>query len=127
LTAIRALYTNGILSAQQVLTAYPQMFTFSTNNDLLAARAAFTNAVSTYMMASAFIRSRLPNEVRFVNYDPGSSLSEGNFRLVLQDLKNSLEIGPQIFALNPNLMVDLSRSEERRVGKECRSRWSPYH
>ena len=25
-------------------------------------------------------------------------------------------------------MVDkLRRSEERRVGKECRSRWSPYH
>ena len=23
-------------------------------------------------------------------------------------------------------MVDLMRSEERRVGKECRSRWSPY-
>src|SRR3712207_3126488 len=23
--------------------------------------------------------------------------------------------------------VDLYRSEERRVGKECRSRWSPYH
>ena len=22
---------------------------------------------------------------------------------------------------------DLYRSEERRVGKECRSRWSPYH
>ena len=22
---------------------------------------------------------------------------------------------------------DGSRSEERRVGKECRSRWSPYH
>src|SRR5258708_16770166 len=22
---------------------------------------------------------------------------------------------------------DFSRSEERRVGKECRSRWSPYH
>ena len=21
----------------------------------------------------------------------------------------------------------LKRSEERRVGKECRSRWSPYH
>ena len=24
-------------------------------------------------------------------------------------------------------MIDCSRSEERRVGKECRSRWSPYH
>ena len=22
---------------------------------------------------------------------------------------------------------DFARSEERRVGKECRSRWSPYH
>src|SRR2546422_5412692 len=22
---------------------------------------------------------------------------------------------------------DVTRSEERRVGKECRSRWSPYH
>ena len=24
-------------------------------------------------------------------------------------------------------MADMRRSEERRVGKECRSRWSPYH
>ena len=23
--------------------------------------------------------------------------------------------------------LDIVRSEERRVGKECRSRWSPYH
>ena len=27
-------------------------------------------------------------------------------------------------ALEP---FDVDRSEERRVGKECRSRWSPYH
>ena len=26
-----------------------------------------------------------------------------------------------------NDAVARSRSEERRVGKECRSRWSPYH
>ena len=25
------------------------------------------------------------------------------------------------------LSTELVRSEERRVGKECRSRWSPYH
>ena len=24
-------------------------------------------------------------------------------------------------------LSDIYRSEERRVGKECRSRWSPYH
>ena len=26
-----------------------------------------------------------------------------------------------------NSIYDVTRSEERRVGKECRSRWSPYH
>src|SRR5207249_9553402 len=30
--------------------------------------------------------------------------------------------------LNPNFgYATNTRSEERRVGKECRSRWSPYH
>ena len=28
---------------------------------------------------------------------------------------------------DPYLRTLLIRSEERRVGKECRSRWSPYH
>ena len=27
----------------------------------------------------------------------------------------------------PNCGATQHRSEERRVGKECRSRWSPYH
>ena len=31
----------------------------------------------------------------------------------------------EVFQAIP-LITD-SRSEERRVGKECRSRWSPYH
>ena len=30
------------------------------------------------------------------------------------------------FAVQTHL-AELMRSEERRVGKECRSRWSPYH
>src|SRR3712207_3951699 len=29
--------------------------------------------------------------------------------------------------LKPQQAKELGRSEERRVGKECRSRWSPYH
>src|SRR5439155_10652266 len=28
---------------------------------------------------------------------------------------------------NRSLVREHGRSEERRVGKECRSRWSPYH
>ena len=27
----------------------------------------------------------------------------------------------------PTVFNGMARSEERRVGKECRSRWSPYH
>src|SRR2546423_15057486 len=30
-------------------------------------------------------------------------------------------------ALPKSLLTNSRRSEERRVGKECRSRWSPYH
>ena len=29
--------------------------------------------------------------------------------------------------INLGITARLKRSEERRVGKECRSRWSPYH
>ena len=44
-------------------------------------------------------------------------------------------VGPRVgFVLNDFTSVNgefrpgmLVRSEERRVGKECRSRWSPYH
>ena len=28
---------------------------------------------------------------------------------------------------NIHIYLEQGRSEERRVGKECRSRWSPYH
>ena len=46
----------------------------------------------------------------------------GNFRL--------FHLRPVVFASRPvknGHPVGRSRSEERRVGKECRSRWSPYH
>ena len=33
--------------------------------------------------------------------------------------------GKVVDVLTPR--YDVVRSEERRVGKECRSRWSPYH
>ena len=32
-----------------------------------------------------------------------------------------------IVANGDEYVVEQLRSEERRVGKECRSRWSPYH
>ena len=35
--------------------------------------------------------------------------------------------GPPWVRLLTSLASESVRSEERRVGKECRSRWSPYH
>src|SRR5258708_26158819 len=43
------------------------------------------------------------------------------FRLIRQ-LSNGLT-----FAVNYRPLGEGHRSEERRVGKECRSRWAPYH
>ena len=34
---------------------------------------------------------------------------------------------PAKAAMGRMALMILTRSEERRVGKECRSRWSPYH
>ena len=35
--------------------------------------------------------------------------------------------GAYIDDITTDALGNLIRSEERRVGKECRSRWSPYH
>src|SRR3989440_4817066 len=40
------------------------------------------------------------------------------------NLVNRIDFVNRVHLVN---RVDFVRSEERRVGKECRSRWSPYH
>ena len=36
-------------------------------------------------------------------------------------------LGEKVTACSTGIGGPSARSEERRVGKECRSRWSPYH
>ena len=40
-----------------------------------------------------------------------------------QEIYEEMELTPEMV----KSIRTLCRSEERRVGKECRSRWSPYH
>src|SRR3712207_1225062 len=40
---------------------------------------------------------------------------------------DSLKVRLRLFNKKSGNEIQESRSEERRVGKECRSRWSPYH
>src|SRR5688572_32702755 len=65
---------------------------------------------------------------------PGQGPGEGGYDASLREAKKreQIMIKTKILAL---LVVagflggceNMTRSEERRVGKECRSRWSPYH
>ena len=43
------------------------------------------------------------------------------------DARDHTEGRPDVTALEYEAYETQVRSEERRVGKECRSRWSPYH
>src|SRR5256885_14319627 len=41
--------------------------------------------------------------------------------------RSALKANAALLAARAQKSFSLDRSEERRVGKECRSRWSPYH
>src|SRR2546426_8362376 len=53
--------------------------------------------------------------------------------LMVSTVAQALELKFSRIQFTPDLMpsditgTEIIRSEERRVGKECRSRWSPYH
>src|SRR5687767_15869853 len=45
----------------------------------------------------------------------------------VRPMRAALEAEYAAWGRPPVVMPRTERSEERRVGKECRSRWSPYH
>src|SRR6266508_6351321 len=47
--------------------------------------------------------------------------------LTFHVMQDAGTLADHLFQLFREPLADSSRSEERRVGKECRSRWSPYH
>src|SRR6185312_17028079 len=64
--------------------------------------------------------SRSHDQVLFSNLDARDAAA------VVAQLKR-MKVPYRIGADGTTILVDSQRSEERRVGKECRSRWSPYH
>ena len=58
-----------------------------------------------------------------------AQLMKGVMKPNCTQLKNGLDANPADDKAWAKLALNaaLIRSEERRVGKECRSRWSPYH
>ena len=74
----------------------------------------------------ALVNSKDINDFLFFLNDIG--LNPRSVARIISGLKSFYKnlVITEIIEHNP-LQTVLTRSEERRVGKECRSRWSPYH
>ena len=83
---------------------------------------------------AAFVRTKYKNvmtgAIREESFNPTAKFEQATVER--KDAEYSYNDGDLYYFMDPETydMVPLNRdvrSEERRVGKECRSRWSPYH
>ena len=65
---------------------------------------------------TAYSLSKLGNNVVVLEQN-----AKFNHKNILDKRTTAISEGTKKF------LEEINRSEERRVGKECRSRWSPYH
>ena len=77
------------------------------------------------------VSARVLNEYFDLLRQKAEDEAEERRREVYERLPEIKEIDDKIkelgMKLSRALITNAERSEERRVGKECRSRWSPYH
>src|SRR3712207_9541910 len=75
--------------------------------------------------------SKKPKDGRTDTYSSGAMTfaSDESFSPVIEEERELFEFTYPQAKITPIYTneSDAIRSEERRVGKECRSRWSPYH
>src|SRR2546426_8922463 len=110
---------------------------------LSGVRPPAREALHQALQKAASLVSRFPDAVilgsdTLINLDAcliGKPSSADDARAILQRLRGrSHDVVTAVSILYQSKTVDAvetarvtMRSEERRVGKECRSRWSPYH
>jgi len=97
---------------------------------------AFTQTIFCYLQYKFWIMQELYHEKGEAKYEWYSCLPHSwnfvinarspNFSLCQRNILSFTRIALLWSSLHRLRSVVL-RSEERRVGKECRSRWSPYH
>ena len=121
------------LDIKQASNTYsqPQLLGVCSDNlfDTLGSVTSITFIITSYVVV--MVIASLEPALKFVralsqalNLYPAFAFTTGAFSFRLTD----------VFFFTKNVLVPSSdspcsvlRSEERRVGKECRSRWSPYH
>ena len=77
------------------------------------------------MGAFLVFHATIKNREKFHRYAEAvnGSLPAFDGEIVIRGRTHAVLLGPD----DGHEIVAVLRSEERRVGKECRSRWSPYH
>ena len=73
----------------------------------------------------SFFGSEADDPARFALPTPIDQFASDYLNLKVSFQKLSSD--GSIYGLTAYVDTEYQRSEERRVGKECRSRWSPYH
>src|SRR2546430_14310557 len=101
--------------------------------------SALTVCLSLALPAAAADRITIAATLPLTGTESRSGLQyrEGyDLAFALANAKGGLRVGGKQYLVDLRAVDDASdpakagsllRSEERRVGKECRSRWSPYH
>src|SRR5688572_9756869 len=107
--------TDGVTNYDRIATWLARM-----NPDLIALCEMPPDNISTLVTALNEKTGRTWN-THFVPKAPG--IAEGN--LILSKY-SFVAVGSRYLSYTRSI-AQATRSEERRVGKECRSRWSPYH
>ena len=111
----------------------------------LSARAGILLAVALLLIPTAVLAGQAKGTIKIATQSPlsgdqsapGEGIKLGT-QLAIEQLKGpveklgfKVELVPFDDQAKPDVGVanarNIIRSEERRVGKECRSRWSPYH
>ena len=132
-------------TAQNIAARYIRGNVFKA--DLNGAQAAFA---AMPWIAKAEVRRRLPDTVEIrlservpvAYWEDGGLVDRADVKVKTPDGATSADSDPitgipvgsvcvvtetDAADADPQAQPPRSRSEERRVGKECRSRWSPYH
>src|SRR3712207_2335193 len=81
--------------------------------------AGFVAAKSNLMLYVCNYKSHFP-------YACSKGIKRDHIKKPRRVIVQIVAVGSRVFVTSFQL-AGVKRSEERRVGKECRSRWSPYH
>ena len=85
------------------------------------------DGVGTKLMVATMMGRHNTVGQDIVNHCVNDILVQGARPLLFMDYIAAGKLTPELIEEVVEGLVTGCRSEERRVGKECRSRWSPYH